>query len=142
MENEYNLPAIAHNTKYGSASGKELRRHPTKKQKDLHGSLPDYLYKQTSLLVNFNVEDCLSLDQNDEFYILPGTFFREMLSADDKMNLINNLVIAMKSIDDIAKEDMIFRKLFHLFRIDTRLGIAVADALKIKISKILLAEKF
>jgi catalase len=66
--------------------------------------------------------------ENDH-YSQPGIFWREVLSATDKKNLVSNVVGAMKGIDGPKKADIINRQLCHFFRADIGLGMAIAQGL-------------
>lgn len=86
------------------------------------------------LLMNRN-----GFSENEDDYNLPGLFYREMLSDDDRINLVCNIVCSLKGIDHSQKEEMIKEQLHHFFRIDTKLGLAVADGLKVKVGTFLLS---
>lgn len=86
------------------------------------------------LLMNLN-----GFSENEDDYNLPGLFYREMLSDEDRINLVCNIVCSLKGIDHSQKEEMIKEQLHHFFRIDTKLGLAVADGLKVKVGTFLLS---
>lgn len=66
--------------------------------------------------------------ENDH-YTQPGIFWREVLSEQDKKNLVNNVVGAMKGITGPKKEEIINRQLCHFFRADIGLGMLIAQGL-------------
>lgn len=76
---------------------------------------------------------------NEDDYNLPGLFYREMLSDVDRINLARNIVCSLKKINHSQKEEMIKDQLHHFFKIDTKLGLAVADGLKVKVGTFLLS---
>lgn len=86
------------------------------------------------LMMNLN-----SFSGNEDDYNLPGLFYREMLSDEDRINLVCNIVCSLKGIDHSQKEEMIKDQLHHFFKIDTKLGLAVADGLKVKVGTFLLS---
>lgn len=89
------------------------------------------------LLMNLNAIEGFSGNEDD--YNLPGLFYREMLSDEDRINLVCNIVCSLKGIDHSQKEEMIKDQLHHFFKIDTKLGLAVADGLKVKVGTFLLS---
>jgi len=66
--------------------------------------------------------------ENDH-YTQPGIFYREVLSAQDKKNLVSNIVGAMSGITGPKKADIVNRQLCHFFRADIGLGMAIAQGL-------------
>ena len=66
--------------------------------------------------------------ENDH-YTQPGIFYREVLSAQDKKNLVSNIVGAMSGISSPKKADIVNRQLCHFFRADIGLGMAIAQGL-------------
>lgn len=93
----------------------------------------DQSYKQPALPLDSQVADWFSRNgagENDHF-TQPGIFYRNVLNAQDKKNLVNNIVGAMKGIEGPKKSDIINRQLCHFFRADIGLGMAVAQGLGI-----------
>jgi catalase len=90
-------------------------------------------YKRPAEIVTSNVAD--SFDRNGEgendHYTQPGIFFREVLSAEEKSSLIDNIVNAMKGITGPKAMDIINRQLCHFFRADMNLGMGVSRGLEI-----------
>jgi catalase len=70
--------------------------------------------------------------ENDH-YTQPGIFYREVLSAQDKKNLVSNIVGAMSGIAGPKRGDIINRQLCHFFRADIGLGMAIAQALGVNV---------
>ncbi|MCF0056831.1 catalase-related domain-containing protein [Dyadobacter sp. CY356] len=89
------------------------------------------------LLMNLNASPSFSEHEDD--YDLPGLFYREMLSDEDRMNLVCNIVCSLKGMQNPQKEEMIHDQLHHYFKIDTKFGLAVADGMKIKVGTFLLS---
>jgi catalase len=65
----------------------------------------------------------------DDHYSQPGIFWREVLSEEDRKNLIHNVSGAMKGISGPKRQEIINRQLCHFFRADIGLGMAIAQAL-------------
>ncbi len=98
---------------------------------------PDESYKQPAWQLDTNLADWY--DRNGEgendHYTQPGIFFREVLSEQDKKNLVNNIVGAMKGIDGPKKSEIINRQLCHFFRADIQLGMSVAMGLGVNVEQ-------
>ena len=92
--------------------------------------------RNTSLLMGLNVANCYS--QDDQNLRLSGIFFREMLSPDDRENLVGNIVSAMKRIEGPESELILKQKISRFFKIDTKLALDVAHGLNVRISAVLL----
>src|SRR6266542_675120 len=92
---------------------------------------PDEAYKQPPWTLDANIADWYSRNAEGEndHYTQPGIFYREVLSAQDKKNLVSNIAKAMKGISGPKKDEIINRQLCHFFRADVGLGMAVAQAL-------------
>lgn len=92
---------------------------------------PDEAYKQPSWALDTNIADWYNRNGEGEndYYTQPGIFYREVLSAQDKKNLVSNIAGAMKGITGAKKDEIINRQLCHFFRADIGLGMAVAQAL-------------
>ncbi len=70
-----------------------------------------------------------NVEGENDHYTQPGIFYREVLDAQNKKNLVNNIVGAMKGIDGSKKAEIINRQLCHFFRADIGLGMSVAQGL-------------
>ena len=70
--------------------------------------------------------------ENDH-YTQPGTFWRKVLSPQDKKNLVKNIVGAMSGISGPKREIIVQRQLCHFFRADISFGMAVAQAMGVNI---------
>src|SRR5688572_28163655 len=74
---------------------------------------PEESYKQPSWELGSQVAgwyDRNAEGENDH-YTQPGIFYREVLSEQDKKNLVSNIISAMKGIDGPRKNDIINRQL-------------------------------
>lgn len=70
--------------------------------------------------------------ENDHFS-QPGIFYRNVLSENDKKNLVHNIVASMSGINGPKKDEIINRQLCHFFRADIGLGMAIAAGLGVSI---------
>ncbi|HEU4471680.1 MAG TPA: catalase-related domain-containing protein [Flavisolibacter sp.] len=99
---------------------------------------PDPAYKASGFELDSLVAD--HYDRNAEgendHYSQPGIFYREVLSEQDKKNLVSNIAGARKSISGPKKDEIINRQLCHFFRADIGLGMAVAKALGLDMNTI------
>jgi catalase len=93
--------------------------------------IPDEAYKQPSWELDTVVADWYSRNgegENDH-YTQPGIFYREVLTAEGKVNLVKNIVGAMSGIGGSKKEEIVNRQLCHFFRADISLGMGIAQGL-------------
>lgn len=93
----------------------------------------DEAYKQPSWELDTVIADWFSRngDGENDHYSQPGIFYREVLSAQDKKNLVSNISGALKGVTGPKKDEIINRQLCHFFRADIGFGMAVATALGI-----------
>jgi catalase len=96
---------------------------------------PDEAYKQPAWELDTNVADWYSRNAEGEndHYTQPGNFYRDVLSEQDKKNLISNIVGAMSGISGPKKAEIVNRQLCHFFRADIGLGMAIATALGVNV---------
>jgi catalase len=96
---------------------------------------PDEAYKQPAWELDSNVADWYSRNAEGEndHYTQPGNFYRDVLSAEDKKNLVSNIVGAMKGISGPKKGEIVNRQLCHFFRADINLGMAIATVLGVNV---------
>ena len=95
----------------------------------------DENYKQPAMILDTLVADWYDRNaegENDHF-TQPGIFWREVLSEQDKKNLVSNIAGAMSGIDGSKKAEIVNRQLCHFFRADIGLGMAVAKALGVDV---------
>lgn len=96
-------------------------------------------YKQPAQKLDFNVADWF--DRNgegeDDHYSQPRDFFNKVLNDYDRHNLVSNIVGAMSGISGDKKDEIINRQLCHFFRIDEKLGGAIAKGLGVDVKEVL-----
>lgn len=95
----------------------------------------DENYKQPAMTLDTLVADWYDRNaegENDHF-TQPGIFWREVLTEQDKKNLVSNIAGAMSGIAGAKKAEIINRQLCHFFRADIGLGMAVAKALGVDV---------
>lgn len=97
----------------------------------------DQSYTEPPMELDSNIADWYSRNAEGEndHYTQPGIFYRETLSAQDKKNLINNIVGAMSGIAGPKRADIINRQLCHFFRADIGLGMSIAQALGVTVDE-------
>lgn len=71
-------------------------------------------------------------DNDNDHYTQPGNLFRLMCKKEQK-DTITNIVKAMSGISGDKKNEIIHRQLCHWFRVDSELGMEIANGLNIKI---------
>jgi catalase len=96
---------------------------------------PDEAYKQPAWQLDTNLADWYNRNAEGEndHYTQPGNFYRTVLSDQDRKNLVNNIVGAMKGISGPRKGEITNRQLCHFFRADIGLGMAVAMELGVNV---------
>lgn len=99
---------------------------------------PDESYKQPAWELDSNVADWYSRNGagDNDHYTQPGIFYREVLSEQDKKQLVSNIVGAMRGIEGPKRADIINRQLCHFFRADIGLGMAIAQGLGLDASSL------
>ena len=115
------------------------------------GSAPNYFpnsfdnikadenYKQPPMQLDSMLADWYNrnAEGEDDHFSQPGIFYREVLDAENKKNLVSNIAGAMKGIDGPKKGEIINRQLCHFFRADIGLGMAIATALGINVEDVM-----
>jgi catalase len=91
----------------------------------------DENYKQPAWELETTVANwyARNAESENDHYTQPGIFYREVLTQEGKMNLVNNIVGAMSGISSTKKDEIINRQLCHFFRADIGLGMAIAKGL-------------
>lgn len=94
---------------------------------------PDAAYRQPDWLLDSFVAGWFdrNAEGENDHYTQPGNFYRKVLDAEDKKNLVATIAGAMSGISGEKKNEIINRQLCHFFRADIGLGMAVAKALGI-----------
>ncbi len=96
--------------------------------------IADPAYKEPAMELENTTANWFDRNENDnDHYTQPGSLYRDVLSAEDKKNLINNIVGAMKGISGEKKDLIVNRQLCHFFRADIQLGMAIAQGLGVTI---------
>jgi catalase len=97
----------------------------------------DAAYTEPPMELDTNIADWYSRNAEGEndHYTQPGIFYRETLNAQDKKNLISNIVGAMSGIAGDKKSEIINRQLCHFFRADIGLGMAIAQGLGVTVDE-------
>jgi catalase len=90
----------------------------------------DQSYKQPGLELESTMADWYDRNAQgeDDHYSQPGNLFR-ILSPEQKVNTIHNIVGAMSGISGPKKDLIINRQLCHWFRADIQLGMGIASGL-------------
>ena len=99
---------------------------------------PDPAYKQPPFELDGLMAD--HYDRNaqgdNDHYTQPGIFYREVLKEDERKDLVQNIVNAMKGINGPKKDEITNRQLCHFFRADIGLGMAIAQGLGLDMNSI------
>jgi catalase len=92
-------------------------------------------YTEAPMELDTNIADWYdrNAEGENDHYTQPGIFYRETLSAQDKKNLVSNIVGAMSGIAGPKKAEITNRQLCHFFRADIGLGMAIAQGLGVTI---------
>lgn len=98
---------------------------------------PAYAYLQQELDSNIAAVYDRNAPGEDDHYSQPGIFWREVLSEEDKTNLVNNITGAMKGITGEKKQQIIMRQLCHFFRADMNLGMRIVQALQMDMNDVM-----
>ena len=72
-------------------------------------------------------------DNDNDHYSQPGLLYTKALNAQDRENLVKNLIGSMSKIDGPKREEIINRQLCHFFRANIELGMKVSLGLGINI---------
>ncbi len=100
---------------------------------------PDESYRQPDWELESNVAGWFNRNAEGEndHYTQPGNFYRRVLTATDKRNLVATIAGAMSGISGEKKEEITNRQLCHFFRADIGLGMAIAKALGVDIDAVM-----
>ena len=92
--------------------------------------IPDISYKELPVELDSDFADWFDRNEEDnDHYTQPGNLYRHVLNAQDKLNLVSNIVVSMNGISGPLKTDIINRQLCHFFRADAQLGKDIASGL-------------
>jgi catalase len=96
----------------------------------------DETYKEPAMQLESDIADWFDRNENDnDHYTQPGDLYRDVMTEQDRENLISNIVSSMRGISGRKKDEIIDRQLCHFFRVDLQLGMAVAKGLGITINE-------
>lgn len=117
-------------------TGENGGEHPNYRPNSFDDIFIDENYKEPAMKLESTIGDWFDRNENDDdHYSQPGTLYRDVLSNQDRINLISNIVTSMSGIDGGKRDEIITRTICHLSRVDTELGIAIARGLGIKIEE-------
>lgn len=95
---------------------------------------PDSEYKNYEYeLDSAHVANYNRNDNDSDHYTQPGLLYSKAMNAEDRNNLIQNIVGSMKGITGPKKDEIINRQLCHFFRANIELGMKVASQLNVNI---------
>ena len=102
----------------------------------------DETYKEPFMQLESDMADWFDRNENDDdHYTQPGIMYRDVMTEQDRENLVSNIVQSMSGISGMKKDEIINRQLCHFLHVDGQLGIAVAKGLDITVSDIELGRK-
>ena len=99
---------------------------------------PDESYKEPAWELDSNVADWYDRNAgvgDDDHFTQPGDLYRKVLSAEDRQNLVNNIVGSMSGISGPKRAKIINLQLCHFFRADIQLGMAIAKGLGVDVEQ-------
>ncbi|NQX37732.1 catalase [Pedobacter steynii] len=105
--------------------------------------IPDESYKEPAWELDSNVADWYDRNAgpgDNDHYTQPGDLYRKVLSSEDKVNLVNNIVGAMSGINGPKRAQIINLQLCHFFRADIQLGMAIAKGLGVDIDQAMVSK--
>lgn len=93
-------------------------------------------YAEPAITLYSDVADYFDRNENDDdHYTQSGDLYR-LLSDEQKIHLVQNIVDSMSGIEGPKKEEIVLRQLCHWFRADMNLGMSVAKGLNFSMDKI------
>jgi catalase len=94
----------------------------------------DPAYKEPILEMQSTIADWYdrNCEGENDHYTQPGNLFK-IMTPQQQQNTINNIIGAMSGIDGPKKAEIVNRQLSHWYRVDGRLGAAVADGLGVDV---------
>jgi len=96
-------------------------------------------YKEPALELESSLADHYdrNAEGDNDHYSQPGKLFRDVMTADEKIKTISNIVGAMSGISGPRRAEIINRQLCHFFRADINLGMGVARGLGINLEEVM-----
>ncbi|WP_077919202.1 catalase [Spirosoma sp. 209] len=97
----------------------------------------DASYKEPAQTLDSLVADWYDRNApgDNDHYTQPGILFREVMTPEQQMATVQNIVTAMRGISGPKKEQIVFRQLCHFFRADMSLGMAIARGLNVNVDQ-------
>ena len=99
----------------------------------------DIEYKEPAMPLESTLADWY--DRNGEgendHYTQPGLLFNKAMNDYDRHNLVSNIIGAMSGISGPQKDIIINRQLCHFFRVDVKLGVAIAKGLGVEVDTVM-----
>ena len=94
----------------------------------------DPAYKEPPLEVQSTIADWYdrNCEGENDHYTQPGNLFK-IMTPKQQENTVHNIISAMSGIEGSKKSEIINRQLCHWYRVDGRLGAAVADGLGVDV---------
>lgn len=94
----------------------------------------DEKYKNIEYLLDSNTVSHFHKNKNDDdHYTQPGLLYKKVMSSEEKLHLVDNIVDSMKQIKGSKKMEIINRQLCHFSRVNLELGMKIAIGLGITI---------
>jgi len=117
-------------------SGDNGGANPNYRPNSFDDIVADKRYKEPAMHLESDIADWFDRNENDDdHYTQPGILYREAMSGQDRINLVNNIVGSMSGITGEKKNEIINRQLFHFFHTDRNLGMAVAKGLGVSLDE-------
>jgi catalase len=115
-------------------SGDNGGAEPNYRPNSFDNIVTDESYKEPAMKLDSTIADWFDRNENDDdHYTQPGILYRNVMSDQDRKNLISNIIGSMISISGEKKDEISKRQLGHFFRADEQLGRLVAKGLGITI---------
>lgn len=130
MVNNYHRDGAMKFTDNGGAS-------PNYFPNSFDGNYEDPVYKTKPYQLESNTVAHFDRNENDDdHYTQPGILFDRVMSEQDRLNTISNIVGAMSGIEGPKRNEIIMRQLCHWFRASVPLGMGVAKGLGIDMQEL------
>ncbi len=118
------------------ATGDNGGSNPNYRPNSFDNIVVDETYKELEIGLESNIADWFDRNADDnDHYTQPGVLYREVMDEQDRKNLADNIIISMKEITGVKKDEIIKRQLCHFFRADAHLGMKIAEGLGVNIDE-------
>ncbi|HXB39773.1 MAG TPA: catalase [Bacteroidia bacterium] len=101
-----------------------------------HEKVADHLFSDNYFCTPESWYDYNTTAEND-YYSQPSILFNKVMVEPERANLIENIVVSMRCINGLHRDAIIKRQLYHWFRVDEKLGSAIASGLNVNSENIL-----